>query len=507
MRRLKWFLYFTVFSFIITASGNRANAYTDYSKDQTYVYDSYGYPVRIPDAYEYKEGYSLKKITGMEVTSAADMFVKKDGEVFIVESEPGRIFCFSREFKLKYVLKNFVLPNGKAATLKNPSGVFVSEDNIIYIADTGNNRILRCDAGGNVSLQIEKPEIMLGTHLTSFLPVCLAVDSAGRISAVVKNINSGIMQFSADGSFIGYMGAPSVSMDAFTRLLRKFSTKEQKAKMQMYVPTEYNNIKIDSRNFIWGTISSLSAKDINSIITSKNLSGSVTPIKKLNTMGKDVLRRKGVYPPAGDLYYLDTPSKITDVGLGPNHIYSMLDSQKGRIFTYNNDGILLYAFGNMGTKKGETQNPAALDYIDDNLILLDSGLNQILVYKPTAYGSLLLDAQGYYEDGNYDMANQMWEKAAELNSNFVYAYMGLGNSKYNNGKFKEAMEYYEYADDPESYGKAKEKLRKEEMKYYFPVIFLAFVVIACLYPVIKLIKKIRRYVQGEEGNVRKGEED
>lgn len=481
---------------LILAPDAAARAYTDYSEDISYVYDRYGMDLKIPAAYEYSREISLKEAGGLAVTSPADMFVSEDGSVYVVESELGAILRYDRNLNFQGALDTFLLPDGSVTGLKKPEGVFVTADQRYYIADTGNSRVLVCDAGGNVLLQIEKPADLLGTNLTSFLPTRVVVDSVGRISIVARNMNSGLMQFTAEGKFTGYAGAPSVSVDAFTKLLRKFSTAAQKAQMQQYVPTEYNNIKIDSNNFIWGTISSISADSLNGVIWGKDLSGKVTPIKKLNTMGTDVLRRKGVFPPVGDLVFVDTPSKIIDVGLGPYNMYSLLDSSMGRIFTYNNDGILLYAFGGKGTKKGNLQIPAAIDYVGDLILVLDSGLCQIVVYQPTRYGTLLNDAEGSYEEGDYETANQKWADAAEMNSNFEYAYVGLGNAKYRVGEYKEAMDYYEYADSRLNYSNAKEKLRKETAAGLFPIIFAAVFGLILLYLGVCIYKKIRRYASG-----------
>lgn len=484
-------------------------AYTDYTEEVNFVYNRNGESMKIPTAYEHKKEIHLmdiKELTDYKITSPVDMFVKESGELFVVESELGAILIFDENQKFVKILDEFTAKDGTKLTLKKPQGVFVTKDNVFYIADTENNRVLVCDSNGTISSIVEKPENILGTDLTSFLPIKVVVDSAGRISIVARNINSGIMQFTKDGIFTGYSGAPSVSVDVFTKFLKKFSTKEQKAQMQTFVPTEYNNIKISSNNFIWGSISAISGDKLLGVINSKDNSGSITPIKKLNTMGVDVLRRKGIYPPVGKLAFYDSPSKIVDIGLGPNQIYSMLDSYEGKIFTYNNDGILLYTFGNKGTKKGNFQTPVAIDYIKNDIYVLDSGLCQILVYEPTNYGRLLIDAEGFFQQGEYELANDKWREVAERNSNFEYAYVGLGNAKYNVNEFRDAMDYFEYADDSENYSKAKEQLRKNQSETIFPVLFMIFFIGIVAWLGLTIGLKVKSYVIGEE-KIHKREEE
>lgn len=498
-------------------------AYTDYMKsgNTSYVYNQNGFDVAIPDAYEYKSSVALKTLdingelaegeTALTITSPNDMYVSFTEDLYITDSEAGIIICLDKNLNYIGTIKEFkrtentkiLGKTGKAdvesetTTLKTPGGIFVSNDKDYYIADTGNNRVLVADKDLNVLMEIYMPEDLLGTTLNSFLPTKVVADSVGRISVVAKNINNGIMQFSVDGEFTGYTGAPSVQVGAFEKLLRKFSTAEQKAQMTQYVPTEYNNIKIDEGNFIWGTISSLSTSSISSAIASKDLSGSVTPIKKLNMMGSDVLRRKGIYAPLGDLNFLDAPSKIVDVGLGPNNIYTLLDSTRGKLFTYNNDGVLLYAFGGKGTRKGNVQTPVAVDYIGDKILVLDSALCEIIIYEPTYYGQLLIEAEGYYMDGDYENAYGRWADVAELNSNFEYAYVGLGNARYSTQEYEEAMDYYEYADNLDGYSKAKAGIRKESSAQAFPVIFTLVIAAVVIFLVYMIVKKVKAYARGD----------
>lgn len=491
---------------VFTSASKPVNAYYEEAKANiTYIYDEWGWKVQTPDAYEFAKQIDLRSIDGYDVTSLADMCVTAKEELYLLESNLGIIFRFDKNLNYVGCLKEFTLPDGTVTTLKKAEGVFVSSKDVMYVADTGNSRVLVCDLKGNVSLVVEKPENILGTNLESFLPVRAVADSAGRISIVARNINSGIMQFSSEGVFTGYTGAPSVTVDAFTKFLRKFYTEKQLASMTTYVPTEYNNIKIDENNFIWGTISSLKTESITAAISGKDLSGATTPIKKLNMMGSDVLVRKDTYAPLGDLMFSSTPSKIVDVGLGPNGIYSMLDSTEGRIFSYNSSGIMLYIFGGKGTAKGDVQTPIAIDYIGNDILVLDSGLRSILIYEPTHYGELLISAEGYYNEGDYDNANEAWKEVTTINANFKYPYIGLGNAEYNAGNYEDAMAYYEYADSKDEYSNAKEQIRKDFVEEVFPIIVTVVIVLIVLYAGKGIFIKIRRYVKGEL--VTYGEED
>lgn len=482
---------------LLLGSGLEAEAYyTEESSSSTYIYSKWGFQLASPDAYEFSRMVDLRTIDGVAIGRLADMCVT-DEYIYLLDTSLGIIYRFDRQMRYVDSLKEFKMPDGSVSTLKKPEGIYISSKGTLYVADTENSRVLVSDWKGNVSLEVLKPENLVGTTLDSFLPTRVVADSAGRINVVARNINSGLMQFSSEGFFTGYTGAPSVSVDPFTKFLRKFYTDAQRAQMTTYVPTEYNNIKIDENNFIWGTISALAASDMVNVVSSQDTSGKITPIKKLNMKGSDVLARNGDFPPVGDLQWSSNPSRIVDVGLGPNDIYSMLDSSLGRIFTYNNNGIMLYTFGGNGTAKGETQTPIAIDYIGNNIFVLDSGLSCMMIFEPTLYGQLLIDAEGYYRDGNYEQANECWKQVTELNSNFSYPYVGLGNAEYNNGNYEDAMDYYEFADDRASYSNAKEKIRKDSMSVSFPYIVGGILILVALFIGKGIFVRVRRYVRGE----------
>ena len=100
--------------------------------------------------------------------------------------------------------------------------MFVYKNGDLLIADTQNNRIIKCNADGNVKQVIERPENMTGVSDSEvFLPVKLAVDSIGRIYVVARNINRGIIQLDSQGKFMGYIGSPQVQYDIMTIILRR----------------------------------------------------------------------------------------------------------------------------------------------------------------------------------------------------------------------------------------------------------------------------------------------
>ncbi len=464
----------------------------------SYTYDEFGASVLMPNAYEYFATYQLDNPSGIDAKNVSDMFISKNNNIYITDTYNSRVLVYDKNFKFIKEVSQITEPDGKVSNLSCPQGIFVYEDETLLIADTQNNRIVKCDIDGNASLIITKSEKMTGVNkLTTFNPLKLIADSVGRIYVVAKDINFGFVQLDSDGKFMGYVGAPRVQTDFFTLFWRRFSTKKQLQKLNQFVSTEYNNIFIDENDFIYGTISTLSADAIKSTIESRDLSGSVAPLKKINSLGNDILVRNGTHAPLGDLDFQSAPSRIVDVALGKGGTYTILDQTKSHIFTYDSQGNLLFAFGNKGYQKSAMQNPVSIGYMGEDIYVLDADLNIVQHFKPTDYGKLLLEAVTQTYNGNYTEAYEIWADVSGKNSNFKYAFEGLGNTELNNGKYDDAMMYFKAANSIDDYSVAFGLKRKDIIEKYFPTFFFVCVIVVAVYLLYLIIKKIYNYGRGK----------
>jgi hypothetical protein len=48
--------------------------------------------------------------------------------------------------------------------------------------------------------------------------------------------------------------------------------------------------------------------------------------------------------------------------MGPNGMWSVVDSKRGKIYTYDSEGNLLFAFGDTGEQLGHLKTPTAITY-------------------------------------------------------------------------------------------------------------------------------------------------
>lgn len=483
MKKFSKIIVLTLLVLMIAAPVVSASS-TPYS---TYTYSSLGFPLLSPDSYV-PDKIIDSEYMGLEyaIDTPCDLEVDPDGNVYIADAGNARIVVLDKYYKFKFEIRNFTNSNGIPDKFNAPKGVFVNEKNI-YVCDTDNNRIVMFDRDGNFVKIVPRPESTLFENDDIYKPVAVAVDSYGRLFVVSSTTYQGIIVMNDDGVFTGFIGAQKVTISAIELLWRKFKTEEQKAYEKDYVSTEFNNITIDSSNFIYVTISSIDEEDQQGAITSQDKSSTYAPVKKLNASGSDVMRRNGFYPPSGEVMVSTLPnakisgaSKIVDAAIGPEETWSIIDEKRSKVFTYDKDGNLLFIFGDKGTQIGNIDQVAGIVYHEDDLLLLDKQSNSFTVYRRTEYGDTLVTALEHENNRLYDLAVNDWYEILKRNNNYDKAYIGIGEALYRNGQYEESLEYYRSASDVEDYSDSFKEIRKQWANKWFWTIPIAVVVVCIL---------------------------
>jgi hypothetical protein len=431
---------------------------------QGYTYTYWGNTRPSPIAY-LPDGIIDGKDQGIGGFNApSDLFVADDGKVYVLDAGNGRIVVLDQQWKVIRQIKGFQ-KEGKQDQFANPQGIFVTGKGRIYVADTDNKRIIELSEEGNFVREIGVPKSEVIRTGFEYLPIKLAVDKAGRIYVVSKGVFDGIVEFDSTGNFTGFMGTNRVKFNAWDYFWKSVSTKSQRTKLAQFVPLEFNNLDLDEEGFIFTTTAEVNSSD---------------PIKKLNSTGIDVLRREGYFPPRGDLFSSQS-STLTDITVREHGVYSVLDSKRGRIFTYNEDGILMYIFGQLGQQMGTFQSPVAIANIGENLLVLDRDMNRLNVFVPTRFGALTNEANALYSTGKHNEAAGKWKELLTLDAGNDTAYVGIGKALLRQGENKQAMEYLKLGYDREYYSKAFGKYRKHFLRGYFGTFMTSLVILFALY--------------------------
>ena len=105
---------------------------------QTYTYSIAGYALYSPDAYTADANIITYRQMGLstDLNNPSDMVTDDKGNVYIADSGNNRIVCLDRYYKQKFIINGFVNDKGVKDSLLTPQGVFITKNNI-WVCDTG----------------------------------------------------------------------------------------------------------------------------------------------------------------------------------------------------------------------------------------------------------------------------------------------------------------------------------------------------------------------------------
>ena len=465
-----------------------------YPSSYTYNYDYWGDVRESPDAYRMDQVIHSSSL-GLEVAMKRPQSLFVQGQdLYVCDTGNNRLLQLTRGgdgFHLVRIIDT--IQGTEPTTFNTPSDVFVDEEGNIYVCDTNNQRVVMVDKDLNFLKEFTKPTDSTFDQSLNFLPNKLVVDTSGRVFCLATNVNKGLVKFEADTTFTGYVGANKVVYNFAEYIWKEFfTTKAQRAQQESFVPTEYCNVYMDEESFIYATNISFEEGDL---IWDKAM-----PIRRLNGIGNDILIKNDRYPPIGDLYWVEGsveqgPSKMIDITVLENDIYVAADRTRGRIFGYDSQGIMLWAFGSLGNTSTTFNSIISIEHMGRDLIVLDQTEADITVFTPTEYGNLIYDASADYLRGDYDGSAEKWEEVLRFNANYNLAFIGIGRSLMRQEKFKEAMDYFEMAHDRDNYGRAFRQYRKIWVEENIGWMALALAVVMIVPLIIRTIKRTRMEVE------------
>lgn len=485
-----------------------ASAFNSY---KTYTYSISGSALYSPDAYIPISTYDSSYMgLPTALSKPVDLFVDDQQNVYIVDEGTNSIIVLDKYYKYKFSIGKFTNSIGAPDSLSSPSGVFVTKNRYngygelvspgkIYVCDTRNYRLVVFNRDGTFDKVLDAPESELFEEGSIYYPVAVAVDKYNRIYVVSSQTTQGIIVLTEDGEFTGFIGAQKVTISAWEIIWRRFRTEEQKKTMTSYVPITFSNISINDDGFVYASTQYIDEATVESAIRTKSKSGSSMQVKMLNAAGDEVMNRNGFYPPAGEIAFLSSStdknailgvSRVGDVAVGESGTWSLTDVKRNKIFTYDYNGNLLYAFGDNGNAQlGNIGTLQAISYQGDKLIALDSGTRKALtIYERTEYGNVLIRAVTDQYNRAYDKSVENWTEILMRNSNFDAAYIGIGQALYRSGQYDAALDYYMAAYDTDNYSKAFAEIRKLSIEKIF--IFIPIAVIALCILLSFVSKKI-----------------
>ena len=295
------------------------------------------------------------------------------------------------------------------------TGIYVSKDNEIFIADTENRRVLITDAAGNLVNTLvnpyEKGKNNGVPEDLDYMPSRITMDQKGYLYVVCKGCYYGMLVYDENYNFKSFHGSYAVEQSVTDTLkswiTSLFMTNEKSANQQKKLPAEIQDITIDSDGMLY-TLSS----------------GGYGQIKRLGLNGNQTLGYKfGFSSSSGDLInFGENPSSfwyegyqyqqsLSGIAVDPEGFIYSIDKSRGRVFMYDEECRVISAFSTgfgSSNQVGTLQTPEAIVASSDALYVLDLSTASVTVFKLTEYGRMFKEADLLTMAGEYEQAEGIW---------------------------------------------------------------------------------------------------
>ena len=407
----------------------------------------------------YEPVRSMTRFGELTLKDPQDLRMGPDGNLYIADTGNKRVLIVSREGELIREIKD-------KKNFKTPSGVNVDAEGNIYVADESARAVLVYSKEGELIRTWQKPTHPLFGDTAPYKPRKVVIDKRGNLYICSKGNTNGIVQISpaGEGEFLGYYGANTSSVTLLTAIKKAVFTDEQLSSMAGIVPISVENICIDEKGMVYAVSQTNDERSL----------------RRLNVAGRNTLTPE---------YWTELTSAVAVTKEGS--VFTA--NANGRIVEYTSEGDMLFVFGafdkgdqRVGTFKSVTGMVVDEDY---RLYVLDSVLCSIQVLEPTEFTSLVHQAFSLFQDGKYAESKAPWAEVQRMNSLFTYANTGMGEALYREGEYEEALENFRNSGNRQGYSDAYWELRSNWLHTNVGVILIALVLLIALIQVIKAVNK------------------
>mgnify|MGYP003313035579 CR=1 FL=1 len=123
---------------------------------QGYNYDAWGESVPAPQSYLPTHSITLNE-TGKALKNPSDVFVWQEKLIYISDSGNNRIVVLDADYQLLQEIAAYESDEGSVA-LKNPTGIFVDQAGLLYICLPDEGRVVVLDEGNRLVREYGRPE-------------------------------------------------------------------------------------------------------------------------------------------------------------------------------------------------------------------------------------------------------------------------------------------------------------------------------------------------------------
>lgn len=429
-------------------SANQATSYT-------YAADENGYWVRTQDAY-----LPDKTVTEMGLSAPEDLFIDENNMLYIADTGNRRIVKYDID-------EGKVAAELKSSEFTAPRGVYVTADGDIYVADSGAKAVLIFGADLELKGKLERPDAPIFAD-TNYEPKRVAVDGGGNVYLIGEGVYNGVIQLAKTGEFLGYFAVNDADLTFAQRLQQMIFTRAQLANLVDINPTVFANVFVDRSGIVYTATSG----------TNKN------GMKKHSTNGGNMFKSDvWSYDTLTDLY-------VDDSGL----IYTC--SAEGYINIYSKNGEEIFSFGSYVTTVDIsglfTSLPSIAVDREGNIWAVDGSKGYLQSFQPTEYAQMVYMAMDLYEEGRYEEAMERWNQVLRLNQMSILAHNGVGKAYLHAEDYEASLEHFKVANNKDFYSQSFWEVRNKWLqKWLGPILIIVIVLL--------VLKKLAGIIDEKKG--------
>ncbi|MDR0473092.1 MAG: hypothetical protein LBH43_05430, partial [Treponema sp.] len=389
-----------------------------------------------------------RNITSLGLNKPENIAFGKNDVLYIADTGNRRIVLFD-------INSGNIVREITYGGFRSPRGIFVTPDETLYVADSIARAVFIFNSRDECIKTINAPHsIAFGD--TQFAPCRVGVDPRGSMYIIGEGVYSGIIHLSNEGEFLGFFASNRTTL-TFAQFLQKiFFTERQKQGLLDRLPLTFSNVYVDSRGIVY------------SVSMGRDLARAGEAIKKHDMAGRNMLKTK-------------TTMSLADITVDRyGNIFSV--STEGWIQVNAGDGEEIFFFG-AGLLSAEDiagwySNLVSIAVSSQGHIwALDGEKAFLQSYTPTEYTQSIYRAQQLFNEGYYVEAGKEWNNVLRFNQMSVLAHNGLGKSWLYQEEYEKAQYEFFVAGNREYFSQAFWETRNIWLLRNMPYILIVFVIL------------------------------
>ncbi len=413
--------------------------------------------IRTQDAYLVEEVL----FQDYKLSSASDIYVR------------GNIMYIADTGNSRIVVRNLTtdqITTFGEDVLSAPTGVFHAMNDKIYVADT--DKVYQFDTKGNLLREYGRPQSITFGANGIYKPTKVAADKAGTLYITSDGTFEGIIQLAENGDFLGYFGYNFLALSPIEVLQELFFSEEQKARLFNKVPYTFSNVSLSDKGLIYS-------------LTSGTFMYS---LKKHNISGINMLEKNQM---------TGYERNFVDLSVGRyGQMYAVTEA--GLIYEYDSDGNILFTFGGLAITAERNGLLTVASGIasdeNDTVYVLDKERGNVHVFAPTQFSIMLHQAIDLYDKGEYEQSRDLWLRILRESGSSKMVHRGLGNCYLQLKDFEQSEYHYKLAKDIGGYSESYWEIRDSWMMNNTGIIIGIVVAFILVLSILKFLdKKYRIY--------------